>query len=768
MMAPSVACSPPTTARSSALPIAPPRAAGATRLAARASADGAAAASVSEGAPSSSFSGRLPPRFSFSSTYTPRSQSIASLAGPAGRPPAGPAAVKAQIVGFAPLQELDRAPSGPLSPGRRETKPSLLSMALSDLPQPAFAQHLSAPAPPAHHGGAADMAPLDALAASHPVLDAPVVRAAYLAAARAHAGQARRSGEPVISHCLATAVILAELGLPEETVAAGLLHDVLSDTRVTAVQLEEHVPRSCVEMVEKVTRISELSQLYRDNAHSLEAGSILDMLTSMSDVGALLIKLADRLHNMRTIGALPRCKQVRVAGETLEVFAVLANRLGAWAVKAELEDLAFRTLQPEDYEAVSAAIAARAAATDLPARVAQAREALTAAGLEVVDVSGRVKNAYGVWRKLQKAGLGPERLGEVHDVAALRVVVPHKHDCYRALREVERLWAPVPGRFKDYVRARKANGYQSLHTGVVPGAAAGAGAGAPAPAASSTLEVQIRTPKMHYIAEYGFAAHWRYKESLPREDVWLDRLVQWKKWVATEKLRLRDAKVRAGGSPQRDPALASLVEAARAAADAAAAAAASLDGGDSTAAAAAALAAAAPAGSASASASADEGDLDARFMARFSIAPVSDADLEAQPASIVVTGPRGVRVEGVPARCTLAQLLASGAVSEQEARGCSLQLNGRAVPLLARREVQLRPGDHVAFVAEPNLVPRARAPVGADDEATAAAAAAAAAAASPGDVLEVYLPGQAAPVAVRLRRPAAASQLSREPAALVS
>jgi GTP pyrophosphokinase len=598
------------------------------------------------------------------------------------------------------------------------------------------------------------MAPLNLLVAAHPVLDAPVVRSAYIAAARAHAGQARKSGEPVLAHCLATAVILAELGLPEETVAAGLLHDVLSDTSVTPVQLEEYVPRSCVELVEKVTRLSELSQLYRDNTHTVEAAAMLDMLTSMSDVSALLVKLADRLHNMRTIGALARCKQVRMASETLDVFAVLANRLGAWSVKAELEDLAFKTLQPEDYQQVrglvvalggwghcarvrrppavavllftappapaltpphptpptlppaqiSTAIEARAAAADLPARVAQARAALEAAGLDVVDVSGRVKNAYGVWKKLQKAGLGVEGLDRVHDVAALRVVVPHKHDCYVALRAVEAAWAPVPGRFKDYVRSPKANGYQSLHTSVRAGPPAAGGddegtAAAAAAAAAAHLEVQIRTPKMHYIAEYGFAAHWRYKERLAREDLWLDRLVRWKKWVAADKLRLRDAKVRAGdGSPQRDPAIVGL---------AAAAAGASADGED-----AAASPASPPraAGSPSGGSPAAAAELDARFMARFSIAPVSDADLEGRDASILVSGPRGVRVLEVAGGTTLAQLLAGGRVSEAEARRCSVQLNGRAVPVLGRRELVLRPGDHVAFVAEPNLVPRGAAP----------------------------------------------------------
>jgi ppGpp synthetase/RelA/SpoT-type nucleotidyltranferase len=241
-----------------------------------------------------------------------------------------------------------------------------------------------------------------------------------------------------------------------------------------------------------------------------------------------------------------------MASETLDVFSVLANRLGAWSVKAELEDLAFKTLQPEDYEAVSAAVAARTAAIDLPMRVAQVRAALAAAGLEVVDVSGRVKNIYGVWRKLQAGGLGVERIDEVYDVAALRVVVPHKHDCYRALREVEGLWAAVPGRFKvggasfggpgigarpgvvhgrstaqlwtdgcaciffrlsgpaqfrrilcnshcvaypqtqDYIRNRKGNGYQSLHTSVTAAAGDAAVADDVTGLPAALLEVQVR------------------------------------------------------------------------------------------------------------------------------------------------------------------------------------------------------------------------------------------------------------------------------------
>ncbi|KAI8473441.1 MAG: hypothetical protein J3K34DRAFT_499765 [Monoraphidium minutum] len=782
MPAPAVACSPPTSARSPALPIGSSgarssSAAAGVRVFARVSSDGGGSVRGAGGAEDAA-SPLLRPgggasRFSFSSSASAfsRSQSAASGSLRAVRPPAGPSAVTAQnvLVGFDAPPEARGAPAAPAplpaaavpaSPGRRGARPSLLSLALSDLPAaPSLSSGLGF-SPPLDLFGATspsggfslqrqdsqepDLSPLDVLATQHPVLAAPLVRAAYAAAARAHAGQRRKSGEPVISHCLETAVILADLGLPVETVAAGLLHDVLADTRVTAWQLEEYMPRSCVELVEKVTRLSEISQLYRDNAHSLEAASILDMLTTMSDVSALLIKLADRLHNMRTIGALPRCKQVRMASETLEVFAVLANRLGAWAVKAELEDLAFKTLQPEDYEAVHAAVAARTAAINLPARVAQVRAALAAAGLDAVDVSGRVKNIYGVWRKLAAGGLGPDQLEQVYDVAALRVVVPHKHDCYRALREVEGLWAAAPGRFKDYIRNRKGNGYQSLHTtvlaGGVPPAAAAATAQPPPPPA--LLEVQIRTPKMHYIAEYGFAAHWRYKEKLSREDLWLDRLVQWKKWVAAEKLRLRDAKVRAAGSPQRDLALAALVEGlALTSADGDGGA--SLDDGGPPAA-----AAAAAAGSPGATPAAER---DARFSARFSIRPVAEADVAAQPATILISGPRGVRLHAAPAGTTIASLLASAAVSDHEAPRCSVTLNGAPLPLLGRRDAVLRPGDHVAFVHEPTLAPRAApAPAPAFGSGAAAGGAAAGGGGGGGGTLDVYLPGREAPVEVAL------------------
>jgi HD domain/Region found in RelA / SpoT proteins len=362
------------------------------------------------------------------------------------------------------------------------------------------------------------------LQAEHAVFRENAVVAAYGLASRAHAGQTRRSGEPVLEHCIATAVILAELGLPAHVVAAGLLHDVLCDTDTQLWQLADTVPPHVAALVGRVAQLNRLSQAYRDNTHSLQAEAMLDMLTSMDDVSALLIKLADRLHNMRTISSLPRCKQVRVASETLDVFAVLANRLGAWSIKAELEDLSFKALNPEEYHAVADAIASRCAAAGggLSAGIEELTAALAAAGLEVADVSGRVKNVYGVWRKVQKlirgsgrrcaadaaaevaaadpagsvaaaaadslppspspgspaaaaaaAGTGgsfadvharraalADAVSRVYDVQALRVVVPHKHDCYSAMRVVQGLWPSMPDRIKDYIRQRKANGYQ--------------------------------------------------------------------------------------------------------------------------------------------------------------------------------------------------------------------------------------------------------------------------------------------------------------------
>lgn len=382
---------------------------------------------------------------------------------------------------------------------------------------------------------------LRAAEARYAVFADNLVKTSYMLAARFHKGQARRNGDPVLVHCLETALILAELGLPAEMVAGGMLHDVLSDTPTTSCQLEEYLPGSVVQLVEKVTKISTISQLYRDNTHTLEAEKVLDMITTMSDVSAVLIKLADRLHNMRTISNLPRCKQVRMASETMSVFVMLANRLGAGGIKAEMEDLCFRILHPEEYKELERAVAVRQNSDVLIAHLNELKGRLEESGIAFEDISGRLKSLYGIYKKLQQ-GTSLER---VFDVTALRIVVADKHDCYRVLREVQSLWQEVPGRLKDYIKSKKANGYQSLHNTFRD-------------ANGLPFEVQIRTSKMHYIAEYGFAAHWRYKECLGNEGKWLDRLVHWKKWVATEKLKVRDKKLRPVGSPEEDTSLACL------------------------------------------------------------------------------------------------------------------------------------------------------------------------------------------------------------------
>jgi (p)ppGpp synthase/HD superfamily hydrolase len=287
------------------------------------------------------------------------------------------------------------------------------------------------------------------------------VQTAFITCSRSHRGQARKDGSSALQHCMATATILADLGCPAEVVAAALLHDVLRHSTMTVYQLEEFMPSGVVELVQKVTELSEWSQKYRDNQHLLLSPSgIVDMITGTSDVEAVLIKLAHRLQDLRTISALPRCKQVRMATESLELYSVLANRLGSWYLKAQIEDLAFKILQPEEYADVASQVERLQRSRALERSLERLREQLHAAGVPYHDISGRIKNLYSIHKKMRKAGAA---FADVYDVIALRVVVDSKHDCYRAMRGVQECWAPVPARFKDYIRVPKGNGYQSLH-----------------------------------------------------------------------------------------------------------------------------------------------------------------------------------------------------------------------------------------------------------------------------------------------------------------
>jgi len=351
----------------------------------------------------------------------------------------------------------------------------------------------------------------------------PLVRKAFAVARSAHDGQERKSGDSVLSHAVATALILAELGLDDTVVAAGLLHDTLDDTMLTSAQLEALFPGSDVPaLVAGVTAMSGASQLHRDAVAMHSADSLPEhqvagmraMLLAMADVRVVLIKLADRLHNMRTLSALPSASQQRVASETLSVFAPLAARLGVWALKAEMEDLCFAVLRPAEASHLSAALNGASVAADVERAVRALSERLAACGVHVTSMVGRPKNLYSTWCKLQRKGTplhvhtssGDDAdvrsviSSAVLDARGLRCIVADEAACYAALDAIHALWSPVPGKVKDYIASPKANGYRSLHTVVsLPGND------------GATLEVQLRTPDMHAAAEYGLAAHWRYK-----------------------------------------------------------------------------------------------------------------------------------------------------------------------------------------------------------------------------------------------------------------
>ncbi|EFJ40309.1 hypothetical protein VOLCADRAFT_78003 [Volvox carteri f. nagariensis] len=394
--------------------------------------------------------------------------------------------------------------------------------------------------------------PLDLLRqaqASYPVFHKELVVTAYGLAARAHANQLRKNGDSLLSHCVEVAKLLAGLGLDEEAVAAGLLHECLSSD-VYRSQLEEFMPPSVVSVLDRVNTISEMSRLYRQHSTS---GSFTEetfrrMLVAMEDVKAVLVKLADRIHNMRTVRILPIERQEALARETLEVYSVVANRLGVWCLKAELEDLAFSVLHPEEYTWLKNAVRSRQDPVALEATINAIKGALHSHGVKYEDISGRPKNLYGIYSKLKKDGkpLTSESLGAVYDLMALRVIVASKHECYTALRAAQSVYRTMPARSKDFIKdIKKPNGYQSLHETVY-------GEG------DVPVEVQIRTHKMHYIAEYGFAAHWKYKEKLDSEDEWLEKETQYKRWLTQYKLGVHDKKVRPQGSPPTDGSLKSL------------------------------------------------------------------------------------------------------------------------------------------------------------------------------------------------------------------
>ncbi|MEO1003190.1 MAG: bifunctional (p)ppGpp synthetase/guanosine-3',5'-bis(diphosphate) 3'-pyrophosphohydrolase [Cyanobacteria bacterium J06638_7] len=335
-----------------------------------------------------------------------------------------------------------------------------------------------------------------------------------------HDGQFRASGEPYIIHPVAVADLLRDIGASAAVIAAGFLHDVVEDTDVTSEQLEQQFGPEVRALVEGVTK---LGGLHFTNKTEAQAENLRRMFLAMaSDIRVVLVKLADRLHNMRTLAALRPEKQQRIARETREIYAPLANRLGIGRFKWELEDLAFKILEPVAYREVQQQVATKRSEREerLAVTVQLLRDRLEAVGLAACEVSGRPKHLYGIWSKMH---LQQKAFHEIYDVAALRLICPGLESCYRALAVVHDTFRPIPGRFKDYIGLPKPNGYQSLHTAVI--------------GRHRPIEVQIRTNEMHQVAEYGIAAHWKYKEggspAAAGADAerfnWLRQLVDWQK-----------------------------------------------------------------------------------------------------------------------------------------------------------------------------------------------------------------------------------------------
>src|SRR5213082_332116 len=337
---------------------------------------------------------------------------------------------------------------------------------------------------------------LEKVRAYSPDADVELLRRAYVFSAFEHRGQVRHSGEPYLIHPLAVADFLADMRLDAAAVAAGLLHDVVEDTLTTIQRIRELFGPEVAHVVEGVTKISAIRFL---STEERQAENFRKMLLAMvDDIRVILVKLADRLHNMRTLNHLSEERRAVIAQETRDIYAPIANRLGMSKVKNELEELSFRYLEPQSYEALRAAVDAKRRATEglieelkntVAAKLAEAQ-------VPIVAIDGRIKRLWSIHQKLKRQRI---ELEQVYDFIALRVVTDSVKDCYAALGIIHQTWSPVPGRIKDFIAMPRTNGYQSLHTSVI------SEHGMP-------FEMQIRTVGMHRRAEEGIAAHWKYKE----------------------------------------------------------------------------------------------------------------------------------------------------------------------------------------------------------------------------------------------------------------
>lgn len=363
-----------------------------------------------------------------------------------------------------------------------------------------------------------------------------LIENAYAFAAASHGEQRRQSGEPFLEHPVQTALILADLRLDAPSLAAALLHDVVEDCGVSADEIQRRFGPQVRRLVEGVTKLSRvewqaakegLTATKETDALEAQARNLRNMLVAMAeDLRVVFIKLGDRLHNMRTLDALTAERRQNIARETMEIYAPLASRLGIWDLKWQLEDLAFRHLMPDEYHETARLVANRRASREqYIARVVDVlKQELDKAGIGA-EVSGRPKHLYSIYTKREKYARHGKGFGDIYDLEGIRILVDTVQDCYTALGVVHSLWHPIPGQFDDYIANPKDNLYQSLHTSVVC-------------LEGRPLEIQIRTHEMHRIAEYGVAAHWRYKEG-SREDLhfeeriaWLRQLLEWQKEVS--------------------------------------------------------------------------------------------------------------------------------------------------------------------------------------------------------------------------------------------
>ena len=364
----------------------------------------------------------------------------------------------------------------------------------------------------ARRPAAAEIAPLlECYRQRHRDRSPDLILQAFDVAAKAHQGQMRLSGEPYIRHPLAVATIVARLGLDDVTIAASLLHDAVEDTDVALASIETDFGPEVTRIVDGVTK---LDRVHYDTREQQQAASVRKMIVAIArDLRVLIIKLADRLHNLRTLAVLPAFKQDYIARETLDVYAPLAHRLGMQDIKQQLEDLAFAALEPRRYAEIDQMVQQRAPERDiyLEQVLGDVESRLAELGISA-EVIGRPKHLWSIYEKMVVKGRSFE---EIFDLVGIRVVVDSVRDCYAALGSIHATWRPVQGRFKDYIAMPKFNLYQSLHTTVVG-------------PQGKTLEVQIRTRAMHDRAEHGVAAHWEYKDASPSEEMaWLSRIVDW-------------------------------------------------------------------------------------------------------------------------------------------------------------------------------------------------------------------------------------------------